>query len=146
MTRSARRVVAETTRAKAIAKLVEVGLTKYNVENAGSFRYSKLVLSARKNSGTVVGGLICHFYWNAAHVELLWVDKAARGHGHGQRLMSEVERRARRRGARLVYLSTFSFQAPRFYEKLGYRRFGRLKNVAPGVNRLFYAKTLKRAA
>jgi ribosomal protein S18 acetylase RimI-like enzyme len=141
---ASRGIVAERRNTKAVLRLVRDGLTKYNVAAAGSFRYSTLVLSARQASGVVVGGLLCHFYWNAAHVELLWISETARGSGHGRRLMEEVERRAHRRGTRVIYLSTFSFQAPKFYEKLGYRRFGQLKKIAHGTNRLFYAKYLAR--
>jgi len=39
-------------------------------------------------------------------------------------VVEEAERIARRRGSRLIYLNTYSFQAPRFYEKQGFRRFG----------------------
>jgi len=75
-----------------------------------------------------------------------WVDEAARGKDHGRRLMREAERVARKRGAALVYLNTFTFQAPEFYEKLGYRRFAALKNTpASGTARYFYVKRLSGA-
>ena len=36
----------------------------------------------------------------------------------------------------------FSDQAPEFYEKLGYRQFGRLEDFPPGSAPLFYRKRL----
>ena len=68
--------------------------------------------------------------------------KRARSRGHGSLLMQAVEREARRRGADLVYLNTFSFQAPRFYEKLGYRRYGVLSGHPRRASRLYYRKEL----
>jgi ribosomal protein S18 acetylase RimI-like enzyme len=56
--------------------------------------------------------------------------------------MQEAERRARRRGSRLIHLNTYSFQAPGFYEKLGYRRFGGMSGSPAGASRHFYVKPL----
>ena len=54
-------------------------------------------------------------------IRILWVSEALRGQGFGQRLVEMAERRATERGCRHVFLDTFSFQAPGFYEKLGYQ-------------------------
>ena len=138
-------VVLEKTRASAVAKRVLDGLIRHNRTFAGPIRYKRLVLSAREGR-RVVGGLVGDCAWNFVYVHLLWVDEAARGRDHGTRLMREAERVARRRGAALVYLNTFTFQAPQFYEKLGYRRFAELKNTpASGTSRFFYVKRLSAA-
>ena len=60
-------------------------------------------------------------------------------------LMQEAERRARRRGSLLIHLNTYSFQAPGFYEKLGFRRFGGMEGSPAGASRHFYAKRLTRS-
>ncbi len=44
------------------------------------------------------------------------------------------------------WLDTFAFQAPRFYEKLGYKQFGELKDYPKGNKRFFYTKQLSRRA
>ena len=136
------RVVTEKRSAGAIARFVRSGLIKYNRAKGGSFGYSRLVLSARDGSRSVVGGLVCELFWNAMYIEMLWIADSARGRGHGRRLMRQAERRARQHGSQLIYLSTYSFQAPEFYEKLGYRRFGEVENHPPGASRIFYVKRL----
>ena len=94
----------------------------------------------------MVGGLVGDCAWNFVYEHLLWIEEQARGRDHGTRLMREAERVARERGAALVYLNTFSFQAPKFYEKLGYRRFAALRNTpASGTTRYFYVKRLSGA-
>ena len=139
------KVVQEKARASAIAKIVRDGLIRHNRAYSGPIRYRRLVLSAR-DGRRIVGGLVGECAWNFVYVHLIWVDPAARGNGHGGRLMREAERVARGRGAALVYLNTFSFQAPKFYEKLGYRRFAELKNTpASGTSRFFYVKRLAAA-
>ena len=139
------KVVQEKARAAAVAKIVRDGLIRHNRAFAGPFGYRRLVLSAREGR-RIVGGLVADCAWNYVYVHLLWVAEAARGKDHGRRLMRETERIARRRGAALVYLNTFTFQAPQFYEKLGYRRFAELKNTpAPATSRFFYVKRLSGA-
>ncbi len=136
------RVVRERKRAAAIETIVREGLIRHNRPFSGPIRYERLVLSVREGR-RIVGGLAGDCTWNALYVHLIWVDGAARGKGHGSRLMREAERVARKRGAALVWLNTFSFQAPKFYEKLGYRRFAALKGTpAPGATRFFYVKRL----
>jgi GNAT superfamily N-acetyltransferase len=44
-----------------------------------------------------------------------------RGAGLGARLLEEFEAEARSRGCRRVFVTSFTFQAPGFYERHGYR-------------------------
>lgn len=70
------------------------------------------------------------------------MGEAARGKDVGSRLMSVAEDEARKRGATIMFLDTFSFQARPFYEKLGFKVFGTLKHGAGGIKRFWMAKTL----
>ena len=138
-------MVREGRRAAAVARRALEGLIAHNRAFAGPHRYAKLVLSAREGR-RIVGALVGDCAWNFVYVHLLWVAEKARGRGHGARLMREAERVAKKRGAALVYLNTFSFQAPKFYEKLGYRRFAALRGTpAPEATRYFYVKKLSAA-
>ena len=101
------------------------------------------MLSARNESGRLVGGLILQSYWRESYIELLWLSARARDARVGARLIAEAERRARRRGSRLIHLNTYSFQAPGFYEKQGYRAFGVLAGSPKGERRHFYVKQLR---
>ena len=122
---------------------MRAGLIAFNAAKAGAPGYRALVISARDARGRIVGGLCGELYWNALYVALLWVDERARGTGLGRRLMQEAERRARRAGKELVYLNTYSFQAPGFYRKLGFRSFGRIRGYPRGADRIFLVKRLR---
>ncbi len=52
-------------------------------------------------------------------LSLLWVAEPVRGKGQGRKLLEAAEDEARSQGCRGVFLSTFSFQARPFYERLG---------------------------
>ena len=59
-----------------------------------------------------------------------------------RKVLTVRDARARRRGSRLIHLNTFSFQAPGFYEKQGYQRFGGMAGSPKGESRHFYVKRL----
>ena len=137
-------MVAERSDSAAVSRDLWKGLVKFNREQAGPLRYKRTVLSVRDGKGRLLGGLILQSYWRESYIELLWLSARARRAGLGSRLIKEAERRARRRGSRLIHLNTFSFQAPGFYEKQGYQRFGRMSGSPKGESRHFYVKRLPR--
>ena len=139
---AARVVVERSNQAKASRELWN-GLVKFNRQQAGPLKYSRTVLSVRDGKRRLLGGLILQSYWRESYIELLWLSARARRSGLGSKLIEEAERRARRRGSRLIHLNTYSFQAPRFYEKQGYRRFGGMSGSPRGESRRFYAKRLR---
>lgn len=136
------KVVVERSRKSEASRELWRGLVRFNRQQAGPLRYRRTVLTVRGRKGRLLGGLILQSYWRESYVELLWLSSRARGGGWGSKLIQEAERRARRRGSRLIHLNTYSFQAPRFYEKQGYRRFGGMTGSPKGASRHFYVKKL----
>ncbi len=109
----------------------------------GPSGYRRTVISARSSQGRLLGGLILESYWRESYVELLWISAKSRKTGLGSQLLKKAEEFARRRGSRMIHLNTFSFQAPRFYEGHGYRRFGRLAGSPAGHSRHYFVKYLR---
>lgn len=136
-------MVIERTNSSATSRELWKGLVRFNREQAGPLQYTRVVLSVRDGKRQLMGGLILQSYWRESFIELLWLSARARRAGFGSRLIKEAERRARRRGSRLIHLNTYSFQAPRFYEKQGYRRFGGISGSPRGESRHFYVKRLR---
>ena len=135
-------VVAERKSAREVSPQLWRGLARFNQKTAGTYHYSRVVLTVRGAGGRVLGGLILQQWWKESYIELLWLSERARRYGYGRELIAEAERRARRRGSKLLHLNTYSFQAPRFYEKLGFRCFGRISGSPRGESRYFYVKRL----
>ena len=139
------RVVVERSNKSAASRDLWRGLVRFNRQQAGPIRYKRTVLTLRDARRRLLGGLILQSYWQESYVELLWLAARARGAGLGRKLMQEAEHQARQRGSRLNHLNPYSFQAPRFYEKQGYRRFGGVAGSPKGASRHFYVKHLGRA-
>lgn len=140
------RVRTEGRKAGSVSRSLWNGLIDFNRRQAGPLRYSRSVISARDDKGRLLGGLILQSYWRESYVELLWLSARARGTGIGTKLIQEAERRARRRGTRVMHLNTYSFQAPAFYEGQGYRRFGAVAGSPRGARRYYYVKRLSATA
>lgn len=136
------RLVAERKSARKVAGRLWRGLIQFNRKTAGPFNYSRSVLTVRSQSGKIVGGMILQSWWKETHVELLWLSERVRGKGYGRALIEEAERRARGLGSRLIHLNTYSFQAPGFYEKMGFRRYGAISGSPKGASRYYYVKRL----
>jgi GNAT superfamily N-acetyltransferase len=95
------------------------GLQKYNIEQTGDDKFERLCFVLQAPDQEIVGGILGKMYWGWFFVELLWVEEELRGRGYGHRLLMRAEDEARQRGAKDVYLDTFSFQGPDFYKKYG---------------------------
>jgi GNAT superfamily N-acetyltransferase len=136
------RIVADRSNVTKVSRELWRGLVRFNRSKAGPLNYSRDVITVRGDRRKLLGGLILQSYWRESYIELLWLSDRARAQGYGSRLMQEAERRARRRGSRLIHTNTYSFQAPGFYKKQGYRLFGSISGSPRGATRYFYVKRL----
>lgn len=101
-----------------------------------------LCVFARGTDGDIVGGLTGKTYWEYLEVSFLWVHESQRGLGYGTRLLKAAEAEAKARGCGHILLDTFSFQAPDFYTKLGFKEFGRLSGFSGQYDRHYLHKRL----
>lgn len=115
------------------------GLVAFNESHAGPARHRYVSVLAQRN-GEVVGGLFAYTNWDWLCIAQLWVAESVRGRGVGKQLIGLAEAEARRHGCRHAHVDTFSFQALPFYERLGYRVFGRIENYPAGHARYFLEK------
>ena len=113
-------------------RFLEERLHDFNVAATGIADGRLLAIYERDAQGAILGGLFGWTWGGCLEVEYLWVREDQRGRGLGTRLLSAAEDEARRRGCRQAVLSTHSFQAPRFYERLGYEAYGVAENYPQG--------------
>jgi GNAT superfamily N-acetyltransferase len=118
------------------------GLYDYNIARTGISDGRELAIFARDDGGGIVGG-VHGWTWGAClDIRELWVAEDRRGRGVGRSLLLTAEREAVARGCRLATLDTHSFQAPGFYQKLGYDVFGVLEDYPRGHRKLFLRKAI----
>jgi len=123
-------------------KVISDGLTEFNQSRAPGANWRELTIYARDEARVVQAGLTGSSLYDWLFVKWLWVAEAYRRQGIGSKLLLQAEAIARERNVGAVYLDTFTFQAPAFYEKHGYREFGRLEDPVHGHARIWLAKRL----
>ncbi|WP_283188609.1 GNAT family N-acetyltransferase [Pseudomonas sp. PMCC200344] len=118
-------------------------LLAHNLANGGNDAHETFALLLRDpDSNEVIGGLYGKVSYRWLLIDLVSVPESIRGQGIGERLMRMAEDIAQKKNCTGIWLETFSFQAPGFYQKLGYSEFGRLADYPPGHTRLYYQKSL----
>jgi len=117
-------------------------LDTFNVAVTGLAEYHTLSVFLRDEHEEVRGGLLGNIWGGWLNVAILWVAEPLRGRGYGRQLLEAAERYAVERGCTRAWLTTFSFQAPEFYPKLGYETFAVLEGHPTGHQHHFLQKRL----
>lgn len=128
----------------ALGKEVGEGLKQFNENAAGPYNLQHVHLAMRADDGSLIAGLVGLCYWNMLSVDLLWVAPEHRRSGCGGALLKRAEQIAAERGCDVVYLATYSFQAPGFYRKQGYAASGVLENAPAGFSMTWFSKHLSK--
>lgn len=105
-------------------------LDRVNAEATNGVAPSReLTVQILDESGELAAGMSGWTWGVAAGIGLSWVRAEARGKGLGATLLMEFESEARARGCTHVFVTSFTFQAPGFYERHGYREIFRWDGV-----------------
>jgi GNAT superfamily N-acetyltransferase len=127
----------------AIEEAIGGGLNAFNDEVTGYGDRRPLAVVVREpDTGKILGGAIGRSSFGLLFLELFYLPKALRGSGLGTEILRMFEDEGRRRRCRSAVLYTISFQAPGFYERNGWRRFGEIACDPPGTSRVFMTKEL----
>jgi ribosomal protein S18 acetylase RimI-like enzyme len=102
----------------------------------------ELAFALRDEAGRVLGVASGYSWAGIAELELMWVDEALRGLGHGRNLLDAFVREAAARGVRRIWVSTHDFQAPALYEKAGFERMAELAGWPEGHSNIILCKTI----
>jgi GNAT superfamily N-acetyltransferase len=124
---------------------IDRALTVFNRQFLRNHSWARIGVFVRNDAGKVRAGLDGEVYAGWLFVRNLWVHADLRRRGIGRELMGQAERRALTLGCHSAWLDTWSFQAPGFYQRLGYEVFGTL-DYPPDHRRFFLKKRLKSEA
>ena len=118
-------------------------LRAFNESQVGPIDAAPLaIVLSDPQSGAITGGLWGTSVARWLYVDLLVVPEEFRGRGLGRQLLEKAEDIARKRGCVGMWLCTGTFQSPAFYEKRGFKAFGRVQDYPPGHDTIFFLKRL----
>jgi GNAT superfamily N-acetyltransferase len=122
-----------------VDKLV-AGVRQHNFDNMGQETSKTLTVVAHDDEGKLLGGVSGRTIYKNFLINVLWVDELSRGAGLGRELMQLAEAAAKKRGCLLAQVDTLSFQAPIFYQKLGFDIVGQVPQIDDIPARFFLMK------
>lgn len=116
---------------------------EFNAKTTGYFDGEFFSAVQRNESDAIRAGIYGYTWGGCCYVSFLWVDESERGHGMGTALLVAAEGHARSKGCEVVFLTTHTFQAPAFYERLGYVQQAVVRDHPVGYANVVFAKRLQ---
>lgn len=117
-------------------------IRSYNLSKREVAESEPLNLYVEDDSGELMAGLVAETFGNWLEIEYLFVKDDLRGQGIGSQLLQQAESEAKKRNCRFVFVNTYQFQAPAFYQKQGYKEVFTLKDYPYTGQRHHYQKDL----
>jgi ribosomal protein S18 acetylase RimI-like enzyme len=110
---------------------LEQHLYAFNQQRTGYLDGRGLAFVAEAGDDLV--GAVAGYTWGGiCELRQVWVHEASRGSGVGRTLMQAAVAEARARGCAHVFLTTYDFQAPEFYRRLGFAEAARIPDKPLG--------------
>lgn len=118
------------------------GLLEYNLARIEDKNPQDLGVYLRDEKGELIAGLTGQTHGNWLTIKYLWVSEKLRRKNIGSCILKKAEEIAKERGCKYVFLDTFSFQAPEFYKKYGYKEQFVLEEYPLKGKRYYFTKTI----
>ena len=123
-----------------IGEFINREFTVFGKESGVELNYDEFCFVAEDGNGQIIGVITGRAYYNEVHIGDLVIDKEHRRVGVGSKLVEEVENAYKGKGYEKITLTTFGFQAPEFYRKLGYVIEFVREDREPKLSKYFLAK------
>lgn len=125
-------------------EFIDMEFKKYATKKQINYNYDNFCFIA-KEKDKVVGIISGKTIYNEVHISDLIVIEKYRGKGIGKALLKTVEEYFNGKGFKYISLTTYEFQAPKFYEKMDFTIEYVRKDVQnPLLNKYFLSKLIDR--
>ena len=124
-----------------IGEFLDQAFAEYALSNNVELNFDEFCFVAEED-GEILGVVTGRAYYNNVHIVDLIVDKKSRGKNIGTKLVKAVEEEYSGKGYKKITLTTFGFQAPEFYKKLGYGLEFVREDEDPRLSKYFFIKRL----
>ena len=124
-----------------IGEFINKEFTDYATKNEVTLGYDEFCF-VEEEDGKILGAITGRAYYNEVHIGDLIVDKKCRKSGLGTKLVRAVEEYYSGKCYDIITLTTFGFQAPEFYKKLGYKVEFIRENKDPKLSKYFLSKAI----
>ena len=124
-----------------VGEFINKAFTDYAIKCCVELNFEEYCFVAEED-GEIVGAITGRAYYNEVHIGDLIIDEKYRRLKVGSKLVKAVEETFVGKGYDKITLTTFGFQAPEFYKKLGYELEFVREDKDPQLCKYFYIKLL----
>lgn len=121
---------------------IEDRLYGHNRQATGRDDVQGLAFVIRDDAGCIIGVAAGYSWAGTSELRQMWVGEEYRGRGFARVLLDAFMAEAALRGVRRIWVASYDFQAPLFYEKAGFERMAILADWPEGHTNVILCKTL----
>jgi GNAT superfamily N-acetyltransferase len=127
-----------------LSQALSDGLDAFNFPATGTTAADQgsLFIKVADADGELIGGLTGWTWAGLFGISMLWVRESSRKDGWGSKILLAAEEEAKSRGCDRACVSSFTFQAPEFYQRHGYAETGRTLGIPGGFEDVHMFKKL----
>lgn len=106
-----------------VKQRIEEIFLEHTLEQLGVDGYDKALFAFEAQSpttGEFVGAIVVELFFGQLHIKYLVVNATQRKRGYGHALVNRALEFGRENGCSMAFVETLSFQAPAFYESIGF--------------------------
>lgn len=106
---------------EALKAKIFAGFSRHAIAQTGYDEKFESVAFVAKDQDVDIGAVVVEQFWGSLHIKYVYVDEEWRHKGVGTKLMEQALEYAKSCYCPFAFVETMSFQARKFYEKLGFR-------------------------
>ena len=125
-----------------VGQFINEAFTDFSIKSNVVLNFEEYCFAAENDEGEIIGVITGRAYYNEVHISDLIIDEKYRRISLGSELVKKVEEEYSGRGYEKITLTTFGFQAPEFYKKLGYSLEFVREDKDPKLSKYFYSKVI----
>lgn len=98
------------------------GLAKHAIDQTGidGLKEEAILFEIRDNQN-LAGCVAIQIFWGQLHIKMLFVEENYRAQGFARALMEHAFEFGKTKRCNFAFVETMNFQAPDFYQKLGFK-------------------------
>jgi len=126
-----------------IIKQIRNELISHNIKSSAISQSANVALKVLSSEGELIGGAIAWQWGGCLEIEYLWITENARGNNLGTELILKLETLLNGHSNKVIITNTFSFQAPEFYLKNGFKVADIVVGYPDNIKKYFLKKNLQ---